>query len=48
MKMEILTKKQAQDMIKKEIEEKFKKEFDILWKYLNQLREEIKILNARK
>lgn len=44
MKINILTERQAKELITKEVDKRIGKELNDLWKYMDKLREEIKIL----
>ena len=46
MNIEIMTRNQVKAFIKEEIEKKFRKELDLVWKHINKLSDEIKIKNG--
>ena len=43
MQVNIISKAEMKELVKQEVEEKFRKELDIIWKHLNKLKEEIKL-----
>ena len=43
MQINIISKNEMKELVKEEVEKKFRKELDIIWKHLNRLKEEIKL-----
>ena len=48
MKINILTENQVKKLIKQEVSKKFEQEIKMLWKRINRLNDEIKVLKYLK
>ena len=47
MNIDIPTRKEIKEIVREEAEKKYKKDIELLWKYINKLREDIKINERR-